>query len=303
MSEGYSTTILKTDISAEHIVDYSICAMFKPDTVGTIDWGDGTTTEASGSEPVSHTYAAAGKYTIRIHGIHMLFMAGYDTKSIVFPDEQMQVYHSVSERAYSTLEEVTFNEGLNDIYHGAFSNCTLIKSITIPSTVTEMGDRAFEDCTGLKTVYCNAVTPPSWWIPGTGTPDPFEGCTGLTAIYVPKEAVNAYKSAAGWSTYANIIRRYPMTTVTERIANITIDSTEEVTFKPAYPFYAVKGEGVKATLIADIADDATQGVYSTDNGNGYTIIKNPKMETTLYLTGTGDISVWGGENPEACPFV
>lgn len=94
-----------------------------------------------------------------------------------------------------------------------------------------------------------------------------------------------------------------MTTVTERIANITIDSTEEVTFKPAYPFYAVKGEGVKATLIADIADDATQGVYSTDNGNGYTIIKNPKMETTLYLTGTGDISVWGGENPEACPFV
>lgn len=94
-----------------------------------------------------------------------------------------------------------------------------------------------------------------------------------------------------------------MTTVTERIANITIDSTEEVVFKPAYPFYAVKGEGIKATLIADIADDATQGVYSTDNGNGYTIIKNPKMETTLYLTGTGDVSVWGGENPEACPFV
>ena len=94
-----------------------------------------------------------------------------------------------------------------------------------------------------------------------------------------------------------------MTTVTERIANITIDSTEEVTFKPAYPFYAVKGESIKATLIADIADDATQGVYSTDNGNGYTIIKNPKMETTLYLTGTGDVSVWGGENPEACPFV
>jgi hypothetical protein len=94
-----------------------------------------------------------------------------------------------------------------------------------------------------------------------------------------------------------------MTTVTERIANITIDSTEEVTFKPAYPFYAVKGESVKATLIANIAADATQGVYSTDNGNGYTIIKNPKMETTLYLTGTGDVSVWGGENPEACPFV
>jgi hypothetical protein len=94
-----------------------------------------------------------------------------------------------------------------------------------------------------------------------------------------------------------------MTTVTERIANITIDSTEEVAFKPAYPFYAVKGESIKATLIADIADDATQGVYSTDNGNGYTIIKNPKMETTLYLTGTGDVSVWGGENPEACPFV
>ena len=94
-----------------------------------------------------------------------------------------------------------------------------------------------------------------------------------------------------------------MTTVTERIANITIDSAEEVTFKPAYPFYAVKGESVKATLIADIADDATQGVYSTDNGNGYTIIKNPKMETSLYLTGTGDVSVWGGENPEACPFV
>jgi hypothetical protein len=271
-----------------------------PDTVGTIDWGDGTVTEASGSEPISHTYAAAGKYTIRINGIHMLFMAGYDTKSIVFPDEQTQIYHSVSEKAYSTLEEVTFNEGLNDIYHGAFSNCTLIESITIPSTVTEIGDRAFEDCTGLKTVYCNAVTPPSWWIPGTGTPDPFSGCTGLTAIYVPNEAVNAYKSAAGWSTYANIIRRYPMTTITDRIATIEVDGSETVKFAVSHDVYGVYGEDIIASL-KEGASEGDQGAYSTA-GTGKAIIAHYTGADTLYLTGSGTVTVWAGQSPLDDPF-
>jgi hypothetical protein len=302
MSEtGYSTTILKTNISAEHIVDYSIGAMFQPDTVGTIDWGDGTVTEASGSPvTVTHTYAAAGKYTIRIGGIHMLYMAGYDTKSIVYPEIQMKTDHTNIERTADTLEEVIINDRLLEIQYGSFMNCTLLETITIPASVTSIGDRAFGDCTGLKTVYCNAVTPPSWYIPGTGTPDPFRGCTGLTAIYVPKEAVNAYKSAAGWSTYANIIRRYPMTTITDRIATIEVDGSETVKFAVSHDVYGVYGEDIIASL-KEGAGAGDEGAYSTA-GTGKAIIAHYTGADTLYLTGSGTVTVWAGQSPLDDPF-
>lgn len=94
-----------------------------------------------------------------------------------------------------------------------------------------------------------------------------------------------------------------MITVTNRIATITIDGSETVKFNPIYPVIAVKGDSITATLIKGIDSDAAEGIYSTSDGNGYTIIDNHTMADTLYLMGTGDVRIWGGTDATKCPFV
>ena len=75
------------------------------------------------------------------------------------------------------LTDITIPNSVTSIGDGAFSNCG-IKSITIPNGVTSIGDSAFE--------YCNSLT--SITIPNSVTSignNAFHDCTGLTSITIP----------------------------------------------------------------------------------------------------------------------
>ncbi len=66
-------------------------------------------------------------------------------------------------------------------YH-AFENCTNVKSIVIPNSVTEINNLAFEGCTGLSSV----IVPPSVTkIYGS----PFRDCVNLQTIYYPDNVI------------------------------------------------------------------------------------------------------------------
>lgn len=58
------------------------------------------------------------------------------------------------------------------IADGAFSGCTDIDSITIPSTITKVGKKAFENCSGMKSINIAKQV-------NTIGEDAFIGCTGL----------------------------------------------------------------------------------------------------------------------------
>lgn len=73
-----------------------------------------------------------------------------------------------------------------------------IKQITIPDTVTEIGDAAFVLCRQLESITCLAATPPA-----LGT-DAFSDAAEFT-IKVPAASVAAYKAADGWKDYASYI--------------------------------------------------------------------------------------------------
>ena len=86
------------------------------------------------------------------------------------------------------LKSITIPDSVTSIGAYAFSNCTGLKSITIPSSVTSMGDYVFNNCTGLlDVVLSNGVTK----IVG----QEFSGCTNLTSVTIPAGLTNIYEGA------------------------------------------------------------------------------------------------------------
>ena len=90
-------------------------------------------------------------------------------------------------------------QNLKKINGYAFYRCTSLTSISIPKNVEEIGIAAFQNCAKLRTVYIACVNPPALDL------FVFDGCHESLEIYVPKESLDAYKTAAGWSEYADKI--------------------------------------------------------------------------------------------------
>ena len=76
---------------------------------------------------------------------------------------------------------------------------TLIQTIILPESLVSMGEEPFYGANHLKTIYSKAKNPPALWT-GLGV----DGCK----IYVPRESVDAYKTAETWKQYADYIEGY-----------------------------------------------------------------------------------------------
>lgn len=79
-----------------------------------------------------------------------------------------------------------------------FVHNTAIENVILPSGVTTMTS-TFDSCISLKTVTILSENPP------TINNYTFNGCNSLIEIRVPASAVEAYKTATNWSTYADKI--------------------------------------------------------------------------------------------------
>ena len=89
----------------------------------------------------------------------------------------------------TSLTEVTIPGSVTEIGDYAFADCTSLTEVTIPGSVTEIDDYAFRDCTSLTEVTISAgVT--------TIGEDVFDGCTSLREVSVDESNPN-YKSVDG----------------------------------------------------------------------------------------------------------
>ena len=96
----------------------------------------------------------------------------------------------------SNLRNIELPSTIKKIGGYAFQNCYALPSITLPASVTQIDEFAFSNA-GLKTVHCEGTTP------ATLGQHVFFNCNNLSKIYVPAEAVEAYKEK--WSQYKNYI--------------------------------------------------------------------------------------------------
>ena len=126
----------------------------------------------------------------------------------------------------SSLTSVTIPNSVTSIGQQAFYYCSSLTSIDIPSGVTEIGSSAFAECTSLTSVTigsgvtsigqyafqnCSSLTSVTInaTTPPTLTGNYVFGNTNNCPIYVPTDSVDAYKTANRWSTYADRIQAIP----------------------------------------------------------------------------------------------
>lgn len=98
------------------------------------------------------------------------------------------------------LSAITLPENLTKIGDQAFFDCNKLTTMTIPASVKTIGDRAFggRDATSRSIItayHMQGAVPPT--LEGTL----FEAQDGIEpVIYVPSDAIDAYRSAPGWSS-------------------------------------------------------------------------------------------------------
>lgn len=114
------------------------------------------------------------------------------------------------------LTETTIPDGVTTINAGVFANNTIIKTVYLPAELTtvearafkgctalpiirfrasiaSIGEEAFEGCSALRSVYSDAVTPPT-----VGT-DAFANCHASLAAHVTSGNLAAYEASSAWN--------------------------------------------------------------------------------------------------------
>ena len=177
-------------------------AEFKAPAGCTIDWGDGEvqTFDTDSTEVTTHTYSDGISYhLISLSNVNIIknssFKGCFWLKGAYISNEVTNIEDNAF-NGCKWMTTVSIGENVEYIGNRAFYGCSDLTSITIPDSVTSIGDYAFNYCNGLKTIKVLSTTPPA-----LGS----NAFTSLEKIIVPKSAINAYKSVAGWSTYADKI--------------------------------------------------------------------------------------------------
>ena len=100
-------------------------------------------------------------------------------------------------------DKFTSNDKLGD---GAFSGCSGLTSLTIPSGVTSIGDLTFNGCSGLTSLTLpSSVTSIGWYA--------FKGCSGLTTLTLPSSVTSigleAFSGCSGLTSIYVYTKKLP----------------------------------------------------------------------------------------------
>ena len=93
------------------------------------------------------------------------------------------------------LTNIVIPERVTEIGHAAFYGCTYLTEITLPSSVKEVADNGFAFCGKLQKMHVKAATPP------TIQAKTFFDVNRQIPVYVPDEAVEAYKDDPYWQEF------------------------------------------------------------------------------------------------------
>lgn len=202
------------------------------------------------------------------------------------------------------LREVSIPSTVTTIGQSAFDSCTKLTSIIIPAGVTTLGQRVFYLCTGLTAVTFEEDSQIS-----TISGSAFEGCTSLSSITIPSSVTSFGASSFSGSGLTSIIIPASVTSIGEN-AFSDCTSLTKVIFDAGSSLSSI-GSGVFAqcTALKDIVFNSSTIPSTISSSTFPTISQN--ITITAYYTQSSlsqtDIdtlkSIFGDENVfKAEPF-
>lgn len=139
----------------------------------------------------------------------------------------------------------------------AFQGCS-IDSVIIPQTVSNIKDKAFENCTKLKNISVYRTSPPNLGM------DVFSNGTSSATLYVPQSVVETYRQDNGWQVF-QVVKPLDAKPHQVDVDTTTVAST--------------------ATLTWDAVPKATNYVLRIFTDQASII----KLDTTLYFNAKGEV--------------
>jgi len=127
-----------------------------------------------------------------------------------------------------TNGHVTIPNTVIEIGEKAFLDCSSLKSITIPNSVTGIGDRAFSWCRSLSSITIpNSVTSIGSYA--------FSGCSSLSSITIPNSVTSIGEGAFGGCSKLSSITIPNSVTSIWKGAFLSCNSLQEIICKATTP--------------------------------------------------------------------
>ena len=94
------------------------------------------------------------------------------------------------------LEELTLTEGCEIIPYGGLYNCNMLKTLTLPTSLYMVGEKALYGCAKITDIYCKGADP------AVAYDNSFDGMR-LTSckLHVPHNSSERYKISDGWKRF------------------------------------------------------------------------------------------------------
>lgn len=160
-----------------------------PSNVLTI--GEGAFEGCSSLERFNGTLASADRrYLVKDN--HVLTFAPAGLTETTIPDGVTTINAGVFANN-TTIKTVNLSAELTTVEPRAFKGCTALPIIRFRTQIASIGDEAFKGCSALRSVYSDAVTPPS-----VGN-DAFANCHASLAAHVTSGNLAAYEASPAWS--------------------------------------------------------------------------------------------------------
>lgn len=191
--------------------------LYSSSAAGVVDWGDGNqgVWNSTNQDAVTHTYNSGGIYVIEFaqtsgtagwaFNTNALGQASNNRNNTVIAVEHYTTSYLSSKSAFkycNNLKRITYTGVTQTIAAGELDGSQSLEIVTFPSTVSQLGNYTFRNCTALREVHIAATTPP------TLRTDVFLNTPSTMIIYVPYSSdhsvLSAYQTA--WSSLAGQIQ-------------------------------------------------------------------------------------------------
>ena len=183
---------------------------------------------------------------------------------VEFAEGMTRIPQSICRYA-NTVEKIVIPSTVTSIGDYAFDYCTSLTSIKIPNSVTGIGDRAFSYCKSLTSIKIpNSVTSIGWRT--------FDYCTSLTSITIPNSVASIENEAFSYCTSLTSIKIPDSVTSIEGHAFYYCTNLKDITIPGNVTSIGDFAFSNCNSLVANVYKNSTGLTYCKNNKIDYRIV-------------------------------